>query len=78
MAPFLDALRERAETFTAQGWENVDLDLALFAAKAYARRNFIAHGKGVDLQKSKKKRAPFQRLLYFERTPGVPSTLQAE
>ena len=47
--PFLDALEERAETLTAVGWDNVDPELALFAVKAYARRNYIAHGKGADL-----------------------------
>ena len=46
---FLDALEERAEFLTAQGWGDVDLDLALFAVRAYARRNLIAHGGNFDL-----------------------------
>ena len=51
--PFLDDLKGRAETLTAVGWDNIDLDLALFAVKAYARRNHIAHGKGAYLLKSR-------------------------
>ncbi|KAL6718402.1 hypothetical protein ACLMJK_004491 [Lecanora helva] len=43
--PFRDALVRRAATLTALGWGKVDIDIALFAIRAYARRNYIAHGK---------------------------------
>lgn len=34
------------------GFSDLDLDLALFAIRAYARRNFIAHGGTLDLYQS--------------------------
>ena len=49
---FLDALKERAEILTDEGWGDVDLDLALFAVRAYARRNLVAHGRNYDLYQS--------------------------
>ncbi|KAK4693412.1 hypothetical protein P7C71_g3987, partial [Lecanoromycetidae sp. Uapishka_2] len=47
--PFLKALEERVNDLVYEGWNDVDLDLALFSVRAYARRCFVAHGDSFDL-----------------------------
>lgn len=50
----MDALQARVEAFVADGLTDMDTDIALFAARTYARRNPTFHGSSFDLFKSKK------------------------
>lgn len=45
----LDAIKSRLTELVELGFADLDLDIALFAIRSYARRNFIAHGKSFDL-----------------------------
>ena len=50
--PERDMLKVRVQELIDVGFSDLDLDLALFAIRAYARRNFIAHGGIIDLYQS--------------------------
>ena len=50
--PERDKLKVRVQEIIDAGFSDLDLDLALFAIRAYARRNFIAHGGIFDLYQS--------------------------
>ena len=52
--PFMDVLALAVRTLNVNGMTDVDLDLALFAIRTYARRNSLFHGKSIDLLKSKR------------------------
>ncbi|KAL9123706.1 MAG: hypothetical protein Q9217_006890 [Psora testacea] len=52
--PLIEALTERVNDLVDEGWNDLDLDLALFSVRAYARRCFVAHGDAYDLSASKK------------------------
>lgn len=52
--PERDMLEVRVQEIIDAGFTDLDLDLALFAIRSYARRNFIAHGGTFDLYQSKK------------------------
>ena len=49
---YLEALQVRVQHLVDDGWTFLDLDLALFAIRTYARRNYICHGGVFDLFKS--------------------------
>ena len=51
--PERDRLEVRFQKFIDAGFTDLDMDLALFAIRSYARRNFIAHGGTLDLDQSK-------------------------
>ena len=46
-------LEVRVQEIIDAGFTDLDLDLALFAIRSYARRNFIAHGGVLDIDQSK-------------------------
>ena len=46
-------LEVRVQKIIDAGFTDLDMDLALFAIRSYARRNFIAHGGTLDLDQSK-------------------------
>lgn len=50
--PERDKLKVRVQEIIDAGFSDLDFDLALFAIRAYARRNFIAHGGTLDLDQS--------------------------
>ena len=52
--PYMDALDVRVVSLVANGLTDLDIDLALFAARTYARRNSLFHGRTFDLFKSGK------------------------
>lgn len=49
---YLEALKARVAQLIREGQTTLDLDLALFAIRSYARRNFICHSKVFDLVSS--------------------------
>lgn len=51
--PEMDTLEVRVQEIIDMGFTDLDCDLALFAIRSYARRNFIAHGEIFDLYQSK-------------------------
>ena len=51
--PVMDALEVRVQEIIDSGLTDLDIDLALFAIRSYARRNSIAHGEIFDLYQSK-------------------------
>ena len=52
--PEKDRLKVRVQKLIInEGFTDLDMDLALFAIRSYARRNFIAHGGILDLDQSK-------------------------
>jgi len=48
----MDTLEVRVRELIDAGLTDLDCDLALFAIRSYARRNFIAHGRTYDLDQS--------------------------
>lgn len=50
--PYRDAICRRVQLLIGLGHNDVDTDIALFAVRAYARRNCIAHGASYGLDKS--------------------------
>lgn len=50
--PEKDRLEVRVQKIIKAGFTDLDMDLALFAIRSYARRNFIAHGGTLDLDQS--------------------------
>ena len=51
--PEMDAIKLRVNQIFEAGINELDTDLALFAIRSYARRNFIAHGGLNDMSKSR-------------------------
>ena len=45
----LEAIKGRVQQLVYLGFTGLDLDIALFAMRSYARRNFISHGESFDL-----------------------------
>ena len=63
----LEALQDRVNDLQGDGWDDLDLELALLAARSYAWRNFICHSEVFDLNASKN----FQELgQYLEDVDG--------
>ena len=50
--PAMDAIREGVIILDDKGFKDVDVDLALYAIRSYARRNFVCHGQLSDLDQS--------------------------
>lgn len=50
--PEKDEILVRVQELVHSGVHDLDLGLALFAIRSYARRNFVAHGKIFDLSQS--------------------------
>ena len=50
--PMRDAIERRVIILNRLGHTDVDIDIALFAIRTYARRNFVAHGNTFGLYKS--------------------------
>ena len=51
--PEMDLLEVRVQHLIKEGHTILDRDLALFAVRSYARRNFVMHGETFDLYQSK-------------------------
>lgn len=45
----MDAIKSRVQQLVELGFAELDLDIALFAIRSYARRNFVSHGESFDL-----------------------------
>ena len=50
---FTEALQDRVNDLQVDGWDDLDMEIALLAVRSYARRNFVAHSKAYDLNTSK-------------------------
>ena len=50
---FTEALQDRINDLQVDGWDDMDMEIALLAVRSYARRNFIAQSKAYDLIASK-------------------------